>query len=127
MWKKSSKNPISHENIGTTAHHPILSGEVRPLLVVATLGLLAGLISSLAICGLILLVEKVTAVPVGTFYLMVMAAITHSQNYSLSMIVSGLLLHIACGSFIGLIMAIPYARYGKSSKFSLNIYAPIYG
>lgn len=42
---------------------------IKPRLAVAGSGLAAGLISSLAISALILLVEKLADLPVGTFYL----------------------------------------------------------
>lgn len=54
----------------------ILSGEIKPIqYTIIGFGLIAGLISSLAVSGLILMVEKVTAVPVGTFYMVLMAAL----------------------------------------------------
>jgi hypothetical protein len=126
MWKiRNLKGP--GENESSDDDTIILSKELRPRLVIASFGLIAGLISSLAISGLILLVEKVTAVPVGTFYLILMAAITQSQLYSVNMIVAGLLLHLASGCIIGLVMAIPFATCRKTSIDYLHQYAPIYG
>jgi hypothetical protein len=90
-------------------------------------GLVAGLISSLAISGLILMVEKVTAVPVGTFYMVLMAALTNSNLSSVNMIISGLLLHLISGSIIGLVMAIPFTAYKRSSAKTVCQYAPVYG
>ena len=87
-------------------------------------GLVGGLVSSLAISGLILMVEKVTAVPLGTFYMVLMAAITGSQVYSVNMIAIGLSLHLICGSILGIIMALPFAYFRKGSIYQ---YAPVYG
>ncbi|MFZ0568325.1 MAG: hypothetical protein WAM22_10005 [Nitrososphaeraceae archaeon] len=87
-------------------------------------GLVGGLVSSLAISGLILMVEKVTAVPLGTFYMVLVAAITGSQVYSVNMIAIGLSLHLICGSILGIIMALPFAYLRKGSIFQ---YAPVYG
>jgi hypothetical protein len=100
---------------------------------VAAFGLIAGLVSSIAISGLMLMVEKVTSVPIGAFYLVLMSAITHSQVYSLNMIVSGLLLHLVAGSLIGLAMAVPFIvnndnNKGRNSLGTIIIkYAPLYG
>ena len=47
---------------------------------VAAFGLIAGLVSSIAISGLMLMVEKVTSVPIGAFYL------DYVSNYPLSSI-----------------------------------------
>jgi hypothetical protein len=95
-----------------------------PRFIILRFGLVGGLVSSLAISGLILMVEKVTAVPVGTFYMVLMAAITGSQGYSVHMIAIGLLLHLACGSILGIIMALPFSYTKKGSIFQ---YAPVYG
>jgi hypothetical protein len=76
---------------------------LTPRLTIVGFGLIAGLVSSLAISGLILMVEKVTAVPLGTFYMVLMAAITDSQVNSVNMIAIGLLLHLISGSIIGII------------------------
>jgi hypothetical protein len=97
---------------------------IAPQLTILGLGLVGGLVSSLAISGLILMVEKVTAVPVGTFYMVLMAAITGLQGYSVLMIAIGLSLHLICGSVLGIIMAIPFAYSKKGSIFQ---YAPVYG
>ena len=100
---------------------------------VAAFGLIAGLVSSIAISGLMLMVEKVTSVPIGAFYLVLMSAITHSQVYSLNMIVSGLLLHLVAGSLIGLAMAVPFIVNNDNNKGRnslgtiINKYAPLYG
>ena len=109
---------------------PALSQELRPSqFAILSFGLVAGLISSMAISGLILMVEKVTAVPVGTFYMVIMAAITESYLSSVNMIVSGLLLHLISGSIIGLVMAIPFVATRKKSSMKATIYqyTPVYG
>ena len=97
---------------------------ISPQLTILGYGLVGGVVSSLAISGLILMVEKVTAVPVGTFYMVLMAAITGLQGYSVLMIAIGLSLHLICGSVLGIIMAIPFAYSKKGSIFQ---YAPVYG
>ena len=97
---------------------------ISPQLTILGFGLVGGLVSSLAISGLILMVEKITVVPVGTFYMVLMAAITGLQGYSVLMITIGLSLHLICGSVLGMIMAIPFAYSKKGSIFR---YAPVYG
>jgi hypothetical protein len=98
--------------------------KIAPQLTILGFGLVGGLVSSLAISGLILMVEKITAVPVGTFYMVLMAAITGFQGYSVLMIEIGLSLHLICGSVLGIIMAVPFAYSKKGSIFQ---YAPVYG
>ena len=98
IWTRTrftnNKGPESDDsNIDAT--HNLLQ-ELRPRVTIIAFGLIAGLLSSLAISGLILVVEKVTAVPVGTFYMVIIAAITDSQLYSVNMIVLGLLLQLIC-------------------------------
>ena len=90
-------------------------------------GLIAGLISSLAVSGLILMVEKVTAVPVGTFYMVLMAALPEANLSSVNMIVSGSLLHLISGSIIGLAMSIPFTLFKKGSGKIIYQYTPVYG
>ena len=51
---------------------------------IATFGLLAGLICSLGISGLILLAEKISSLPVGTFYYVLVSALTSSFQYQYS-------------------------------------------
>jgi len=98
-------------------------------------GLLAGLISSLAISGLILLVEKINSLPVGTFYYVLVSALTNSSSSNTETVVLiGLAMHLAAGSFIGLIMSIPFVvlrnvstnKIGKRASFLQN-YSSIYG
>ncbi|HXG07583.1 MAG TPA: hypothetical protein VNI77_09695 [Nitrososphaera sp.] len=92
-----------------------------PLLAMAGFGLAAGLISSLAISGLLLLVERISELPVGTFYLVLVSALLQTQDFSVGAALLGLLMHIAAGSMIGLAVSVPLAsrRIAK--------YAPVYG
>ena len=123
---KGRRNNNSNSRNNNTA--PILSQELRlSRFTVVSFGLVAGLISSLAISGLILMVEKITAVPVGTFYMVLMAALTNSNLSPVNMIISGLLLHLISGSIIGLVMAIPFTTYKRSSAKTVYQYAPVYG
>ena len=72
-------------------------------------GLVAGLISSLAISGLILLVEKISSLPVGTFYYVLVSALTNSYSSNTEAVIAlGLAMHLLAGSFIGLVMSIPF-------------------
>ncbi|HET7390716.1 MAG TPA: hypothetical protein VFJ51_07820, partial [Nitrososphaeraceae archaeon] len=107
-----------------------LSDQIELRLKIIIFGLIAGLISSIAISALIVMVEKVTAVPAGAFYLVLISAITQSHSYSIYMIIAGLLLHFAAGSLVGIIMAIPFARrvYNKTdTSRDIEKYAPVYG
>ena len=72
-------------------------------------GLVAGLVSSLAISGLILLVEKINSLPVGTFYYVLISALTNSYSGNTETVIAlGLALHLLAGSFLGLVMSIPF-------------------
>jgi hypothetical protein len=126
-WIRKGRNSTNNSSTNNSTS-PILSQ--KPILsrfTVVRFGLVAGLISSLAISGLILMVEKVTAVPIGTFYMVLMAALTDSHLSSLNMITIGLLLHLVSGSIIGLVMAIPFATYNTSLVKTIHQYAPAYG
>jgi hypothetical protein len=98
-------------------------------------GLVAGLISSLAISGLILLVEKINSLPVGTFYYVLVSALTNSYSGNTETVIAlGLALHLLTGSFLGLIMSIPFVllrnirRDGVNRKISfIEKYSSIYG
>ena len=104
------------------------SEEIKPTqYTIIGFGLIAGLISSLAVSGLILTVEKVTAVPVGTFYMVLMAALPEANLSSVNMIVFGLLLHLISGSIIGLAMSIPFTLLKKDSGKIISQYTPVYG
>jgi hypothetical protein len=123
---KGGKNNNSNSRNNNTP--PILSQELGlSRFTIVSFGLAAGLISSLAISGLILMVEKITAVPVGTFYMVLMAALTDSYLSSVNMIILGLLLHLISGSIIGLVVAIPFTTYKRSSVKTIFQYAPVYG
>ena len=94
----------------------------------AAYGLIAGFVSSLAISGLLLLVEKAISLPVGTFYLMISSTIIESQeNYSLDKVIFGFILHIIAGSIIGLIMCIPFIVFKDKYLRSIQRYAVPYG
>lgn len=95
---------------------------------IAAYGLIAGFISSLAISGLLLLVEKAISLPIGTFYLMISSTFIESQEYySLDKIISGFILHIIAGSIIGLIMCIPFMVFKDNYVRSMQRYAVPYG
>lgn len=102
-----------------------VSQRLRPRLAVAGSGLSAGLISSLAISALILLVEKVALLPVGTFYLVLASALLQTQEYALNTVVLGFLMHLAAGSVMGLVISAPFS---VSKQFMTSGgYAPAYG
>lgn len=98
-------------------------------------GLVAGLISSLAISGLILLVERVSSLPVGTFYYVLVSALTNSYSSNTeTVVIIGLAIHLAAGSFLGLIMSMPFvllrnARRNDTIKRPSFIekYSSVYG
>ena len=91
-------------------------------------GLVAGFVSSIAISGLLLLVEKSISLPVGTFYFMLSSALIHSQNfYSINNIILGFILHVITGSVIGLAMCIPFILFKDKSLELLQKYAVAYG
>jgi hypothetical protein len=98
-------------------------------------GLVAGLVSSLAISGLILLVEKINLLPVGTFYYVLISALTNSYSSNTETVVAlGLAVHLLAGSFLGLVMSIPFVLLrgirgdGINRKMSfIEKYSSIYG
>jgi hypothetical protein len=126
-----SKHRKRNSDINTNKNNNVTSersGEIKTIQYpIFGFGLIAGLISSLAVSGLILMVEKVTAVPVGTFYMVLMAALPEANLSSVNMILSGLLLHLISGSIIGLAMSIPFTLFKKDSKKIIYQYAPVYG
>nr|WP_294805671.1 hypothetical protein [uncultured Nitrososphaera sp.] len=95
-------------------------------LAVAGAGAASGLIGSLAVSALILLGERVAGLPVGTFYLMLVSAISQAQDYNTYAIVQGLLLHLLAGAAIGLVISAPFAVSRKAYS-SLGRFAPAYG
>jgi hypothetical protein len=90
-------------------------------------GILAGLLGSACISGLILVVEKTIDIPVGTFYLVLVSSLTQSQVESVTMIGAGSLLHLITGSVIGAIISIPFAIRDFRVLSIMHKYAPIYG
>lgn len=98
-------------------------------------GLVAGLISSLAISGLILLVEKINSLPVGTFYYVLVSALTNSYSSNTETVIAiGLAAHLLAGCFLGLVMSIPFIilrnlRGGANNRIIIFIekYTSVYG
>lgn len=98
-------------------------------------GLVAGLVSSLAISGLILLVEKINSLPVGTFYYVLVSALTNSYSSNTETVIAiGLAAHLLAGSFLGLVMSIPFIilrnlRGGANNRIMTFIekYTSVYG
>jgi hypothetical protein len=91
---------------------------------IAYFGLVAGLISSLAISGLILLVERISSLPVGTFYYVLVSALTNSYSSNTeTVVIIGLAIHLAAGSFLGLIMSIPFVLL-RNARRNDNIKKP---
>jgi hypothetical protein len=102
-----------------------MSQSLKPRLAMAGSGLAAGLISSLAISALILLVEKVAQLPMGTFYLVLASVLLQIHDFTTGAIALGFLVHLAAGSILGLALSIPFAMSKKlraSGRF-----APAYG
>jgi hypothetical protein len=107
-----------------------LSHRVKSRVKIIVFGLIAGWICSAGISSLIVMVEKVTPVPIGAFYFVIMSTITQSHSYSPYIIIAGLLLHFVAGSLIGVIMAIPFVRLINNRtdlSRALSKYAPLYG
>jgi hypothetical protein len=84
-------------------------------------GLAAGLIASLAISGLLLLAERISDLPVGTFYFMLAYALLQVQDQTAGAALIGIAMHLAAGAIIGLAISMPLASR-RISK-----YAPAYG
>jgi hypothetical protein len=103
-----------------------ISQRIKPRLAMAGSGLAAGLISSLAISGLLLLVERISDLPVGTFYLVLVSALLQTQEYTINAVALGLLMHLAAGSVIGLAISVPFIASKRSFAASAK-YAPAYG
>lgn len=89
-------------------------------------GAASGLIASLALSGMMLLAERVAGLPVGTFYLVLVSAITQVTDYSMSAIAQGFLLHLAAGTVIGLVMSAPFAA-SRRTYLILDRFAPALG
>jgi hypothetical protein len=88
-------------------------------------GLIAGIVSSLAVSGLLLISEKMMSLPVGSFYMLVAEAVLPGHGLFLSSIL-GFILHIIAGMIIGIIAAIPYALDFRLYT-TLNRYSTLYG
>lgn len=101
-------------------------GRARLGLAVVMSGAASGLIASLAVSAMMLLAERVAGLPVGTFYLVLVAAITQAADYSTSMIAQGLLLHLAAGTMIGLVISAPFAA-SRAAYRVLGRFAPALG
>jgi hypothetical protein len=93
---------------------------------VAGSGAASGLLASLALSALMLLAERVAGLPVGTFYMVLVSAITQVTEYSMSAIAQGLLLHLAAGTIIGLLISMPFAASRKAFSI-LDRFAPALG
>ena len=102
---------------------------------IALFGLAAGLIASLAISGLVLLAEKISSLPVGTFYYVLVSALTNSYSGNIQGAVAlGLLTHLVAGSLMGLIMSVPFILFKETKGGStrragafFQKYSPVYG
>ena len=103
-----------------------LQGGLTQFTKIALFGLAAGLISSLAISGLILLAERISSLPVGTFYHVLASALTGSYGGGPAGVVLGLALHLLAGSFMGLIMSVPFMLAGSRRAF-VQKYGLLYG
>jgi hypothetical protein len=102
---------------------------------VALFGLGAGIIAALAISSLLLLAEKVSSLPIGTFYYILVSGITGSFSSNVPGAVAlGLGIHLAAGGIIGLIMSAPFVvnmmRLGgaaSAKKSFFQKHGPVYG
>ncbi len=128
----------AHSSISSASSSPFSKQNhrlVRSSLSIVYFGVVAGLISSLAISGLILLVEKINSLPVGTFYYVLISALTNSYSSNTeTVVITGLATHLAAGSFLGLMMSIPFVLLRnvhendavKNTSF-LEKYSSVYG
>ncbi|NWG37006.1 hypothetical protein [Nitrososphaera sp.] len=89
-------------------------------------GAASGLIASLALSALMLLAERVAGLPVGTFYIVLVSAVTQATDYGMSAIVQGLMLHLAAGTALGLVMSAPFAVSRRAYSL-LGRFAPGFG
>ena len=93
---------------------------------VVAAGAASGLIGSLAVSALIFLAERVAGLPLGTFYLTLVSAISQGHDYSMYAIVQGMVLHVLAGIVLGLAISTPFAISGRAYS-SLGRAAPAYG
>jgi hypothetical protein len=102
----------AHSSISSASSSPFSKQNhrlVRSSLSIVYFGVVAGLISSLAISALILLVEKMNSIPVGAFYYVLVSALTNSYSSNTeTVVIIGLAMHLAAGSVLGLIMSMPF-------------------
>jgi hypothetical protein len=103
---------------------------------IALFGLAAGLVASLAISGLMLLAEKISSLPVGTFYYVLVSALTSSFSSNTQAVIAlGLGMHLLAGSVIGFLMSIPFILLRNTPGSTINKrilsfiqkYSPVYG
>ncbi len=109
-----------------TIHDKRIPRQKNQVLSVTASGAASGLIGSLAVSALILLAERVAGLPVGTFYLTLIAAISQGHDYSIYAILQGMLLHILAGTVLGLAISMPFALSSRAYS-SLGRAAPAYG
>ncbi|HVX01666.1 MAG TPA: hypothetical protein VHA09_00775 [Nitrososphaera sp.] len=107
-------------------HHQEFLPQKNRILSIAGVGAASGLVGSLAISALILLAERVAGLPIGTFYLMLVSAISQSLDYSTYAIAQGLLLHLFAGAVIGALLSAPFGA-SRKAYVSLGRLAPAYG
>jgi hypothetical protein len=82
-----------------------------------------------------LLVEKINSLPVGTFYYVLVSAITNSYSSNTETVIAiGLAVHLVAGSFLGLVMSIPLIVLRNVRRGVINNrisfiekYSPVYG
>ena len=103
-----------------------LQGQRTQFTKIALFGLAAGLISSLAISGLVLLAERINSLPIGTFYHVRASALTGSYSGNSTAVALGLTLHLLAGSFMGLIMSVPFMLVRDRRAF-VQKYSLLYG
>ena len=88
-------------------------------------GLIAGIVASFAVSGLLLISEKMMSLPIGSFYILVAEAVLPGHGLFLSSIL-GFTLHILAGMIIGIIATIPYVLNFHFYTI-LNRYSTLYG
>lgn len=128
----------AHSSISSASSSPFSKQNhrlVRSSLSIVYFGVVAGLISSLAISALILLVEKMNSIPVGAFYYVLVSALTNSYSSNTeTVVIIGLAMHLAAGSVLGLIMSMPFVLLRNihendtvKKRSFLEKYSSVYG
>jgi hypothetical protein len=82
-----------------------------------------------------LLVEKINSLPVGTFYYVLVSALTNTYSSNTQTVVGlGFAVHLLAGSFLGLVMSIPFVVLRNSRQDSvtwelsfIEKYSSVYG